>query len=54
MKDRFYEELEHIFDKFPKYYMGILLEDFNAIVSREDIFKKTIGNDSYHEISNNS
>jgi hypothetical protein len=23
MKDRFYEELEHVFDKFPKYYMKI-------------------------------
>jgi hypothetical protein len=25
MKDRFYEELEHVFDKFPKYHMQILL-----------------------------
>jgi hypothetical protein len=30
MKGRLYEELEHIFDKFPKYYMKILLGDFNA------------------------
>jgi hypothetical protein len=24
IKDRFYEELEHVFDKFPKYQMTIL------------------------------
>jgi hypothetical protein len=30
IKDRFYEELEHVFDKFPKYYMKILLGNFNA------------------------
>jgi hypothetical protein len=29
MMGRFYEELEHVFDKFPKYHMKILL-DFNA------------------------
>jgi hypothetical protein len=23
IKDRFYEELEHVFDKFPKYHMKI-------------------------------
>jgi hypothetical protein len=26
IKDRFYEELEHLFDKFPQYHMKILLE----------------------------
>jgi hypothetical protein len=30
VKDSFYEELEHIFDKFPKYHMKILLGDLNA------------------------
>jgi hypothetical protein len=24
IKDRFYDEREHVFDKFPKYYMKIL------------------------------
>jgi hypothetical protein len=28
IKDRLYEELEHVFDKFPKYHMRILLGDF--------------------------
>jgi hypothetical protein len=31
--------------------MKILLGDFNAKVSREDIFKLTIGNESTQEIS---
>jgi hypothetical protein len=43
VKENFYEELECVFDKFPKYHMKILL-DFNAKVGREDIFKWTIGN----------
>jgi hypothetical protein len=30
VNDRFYEELEDVFDKFPKYHMKILLGDFNA------------------------
>jgi hypothetical protein len=44
IKGRFYEELKHVFDIFPKYHMNILLGDFNAKVGREDIFKPTIGN----------
>jgi hypothetical protein len=28
IKDRFYKELEHVFDKFLKYHMKILLGDF--------------------------
>jgi hypothetical protein len=42
VKDSFCEELEHVFDKFPKYHMKILLGDFNAKVGREDIFKGSI------------
>jgi hypothetical protein len=53
-KDIFYEELERIFDKFPKYYMKILLGDLNAKVGREDIFKPTIGNEGLHETSNDN
>jgi hypothetical protein len=39
IKDRLYEELEQVFDKFPKYHMNILLGDFNAKVGRKDIFQ---------------
>jgi hypothetical protein len=34
VKGSFYEELERMFDKFPKYHTKILLGDFNAKVSR--------------------
>jgi hypothetical protein len=34
--------------------MKILLGDFNAKVSREDIFKPTTGNESLHKISNDN
>jgi hypothetical protein len=54
VKGSFYEELERVFDKFAKYHMKILLEDFNAKIDREDICKPTIGNESLHEISNDN
>jgi hypothetical protein len=49
VKDSFYEELERVFDEFPKYHMKILLGF--AKVGKEDIFKQTIGNERLHEIS---
>jgi len=30
LKDSFYEDLEQVFDHFPKYHTKILLRDFNA------------------------
>jgi hypothetical protein len=36
-KDSFCEELEQVFDNFPKYHLKILLGDFNAKVGRENI-----------------
>jgi hypothetical protein len=52
VKGSFYEGLEHVLNKIPKYRMNISLGDFNAKVGREDIFKLTVGNESLHEISN--
>jgi hypothetical protein len=37
MKDRFYEELEVVFNKFPKYDIKFFLGDFHTKVGREDI-----------------
>jgi hypothetical protein len=53
VKDRFYEELEHVVDKFPKYHTKILLE-FNARVGKEDIFKPKIGNENLQDFSNDN
>jgi len=36
--DCFYQELEQVFDHFPKYHMKILLGEFNAKVEREKKF----------------
>jgi hypothetical protein len=52
LKDSLYEELECVFNQFPKNHMKILLGDLNAKVWREDMFKPTIRNESLHEISN--
>jgi hypothetical protein len=54
MKDSLYEELERVFSKLPKCHMKIFLGDFNAKEGREDIFKPTIQNESFHEISNDN
>jgi hypothetical protein len=54
IKHMFYEELGQVFDKFPWYHINILLGDFSAKVSREDIFKPTIENESLHEISHDN
>jgi hypothetical protein len=43
VKDSFYE---HVFDKFPKYLMNILLGDLNTEVVKEDIIRPTVGNES--------
>jgi hypothetical protein len=38
VKDSLYEELDRVFDQFPRYDKKILLGDFNGKVGREDIF----------------
>jgi hypothetical protein len=52
--DSFYEELERMFDKFPKYHRNILLENIYPKVDREDLLKPTIWTESLHEIVNDN
>ena len=52
LKDSFYEELEQVFDHFPKYHIKMLLGVFNAKVGRDNIFKPTFGQESLHQDSN--
>jgi len=54
LKYSFYEELEYVFDHFPKYHMKIILGDINAIVGREYILKPIIGYESLHQDSNDN
>jgi hypothetical protein len=54
VNNSFYEELERIFDKFPKYYMKILLGDLRAKAGKENLFKPTSGNENLHEINNDN
>jgi hypothetical protein len=53
-KDRFYEDLVQVFYHFLKCHIKILLQDFNAKLERQNIFKPTIGNDSLHQDSNDN
>lgn len=50
--DNFYDKLKNVLYQFSKYYMKILLGNFNAKVGREDIFKRTVWNKSLHEVCN--
>jgi hypothetical protein len=50
VKDTFYEELECVFDKFPKYHMKILLGDFVAKAGREDILNRQLGMKVYMKL----
>ena len=45
-KESLHEELEQVFDHFPKYHMKVLLGDFSAKVGRENIFVSTLGMES--------
>jgi hypothetical protein len=47
IKDSFYEELEQVFDQFPRYYMKILMGHFNVKLP-------IIGNESLYETSNDN
>ena len=53
-KDSVYQELEQVFDHFPKYHMKNLLGYFKAKAEREKIFKPTIGDESLHQYSNDN
>jgi len=52
--NRFYDELEQVFDHFPKYHTKVLLGECNVNVGRENILKPTIGQESLHQDSNDN
>jgi hypothetical protein len=50
VKDSFYEELERIFNKFPKYHMKILLGDFSAKINKETFLNRQLGMKIYTKL----
>jgi hypothetical protein len=48
VKGSFYNEIQCVFVKFPKYHMKMLLGDFSAKVGGVVIFKPTIGNEKVY------
>jgi exonuclease III len=43
IKSAYYEELENIYDTLPRNTVKIIIEDFNAEIGREPVYKPTIG-----------
>jgi hypothetical protein len=54
MKDSFYEKLEHVFYKYPKYHIELVVGDFIAEVVRKVILKPKTGNKILHDFYNNN
>ncbi|KAI8430664.1 hypothetical protein MSG28_000861 [Choristoneura fumiferana] len=53
-KDRFYDELDLVYEQVPEYDARIIVGDFNAKIGREEAFISTIGRHSKHEESNDN
>ena len=52
-KNSFYEELQQVFNHFPKYHIKTLL-NFNVKLGRENNFKLANGNESLYQNSNDN
>jgi hypothetical protein len=48
--ESFYEELEPVFDKFPKYHVKSLLKNEIAKVGRRDVFNRQLGMNVYTKL----
>jgi len=54
IKERFYEELDRVWDLIPNHCVKIVLEDINAKVRKEEMYQPTIGRESFHNESNDN
>jgi hypothetical protein len=52
-KDKFYKELEQLFDQFPMSHMNSVRR-FHCKIGESRFFKLTIGNKSLHENTNDN
>jgi|UniRef100_A0A2S2QC91 hypothetical protein len=53
-KDIFYDELEQVYNDTSRHAIKIILEDMNAKIGWENIYRPTIGKESLHSISNDN
>ncbi|CAH2097040.1 unnamed protein product [Euphydryas editha] len=53
-KETFYEDLQNLCNKVPKYDALCVIGDFNAKVGKEDIYSGVIGKESLHEKSSDN
>ncbi|KAJ9589104.1 hypothetical protein L9F63_017608 [Diploptera punctata] len=53
-KERFYDELDKIYDECPKRDIKIILGDLNTQIGKEGMYKPTIGTNSLHTVSNDN
>ena len=54
VKDRFYEELENVYDGAAGHDVKMILGDMNAKIGREKRYKPVIGQESIHKESNDN
>lgn len=51
-KESFYENLEEVYNRIPRYDMVILMGDFNAKIGKQDYQKQVTGPYTLHDTSN--
>ncbi|KAL4126161.1 hypothetical protein QTP88_010387 [Uroleucon formosanum] len=54
VKNIFYEDLERLFDSLPNNCIKIIAGDLNAQVGKEQFLRPTIGQESWHSVSNDN
>jgi len=54
VKNIFYEDLERLFDSLPNNCIKIIAGDLNAQVGKEQFLRPTIGQESWHPVSNDN
>lgn len=52
--NRFYEELDEVYDRLSRHSIKIYLGDFNSKIGRETVYRPTIGKDRLYEYSNDN